>query len=135
DRRVDQDLRAAGVVVAVVVRGVLEVPLHLAGRGVERDRAVGEQIVAGAVGGIVARGGIARAPIGQVGLRIVGAGDVERAAAGLPGVDLVLPGLAARLARRRHREGLPLRVAGLRVDRREPVADAVVAARGADDDR
>ena len=66
--------------------------------------------------------------------RIVRAGDVERAAAGLPGVVLVLPGLAAGLAGRRDREGLPLHVAGLRIERHDPVAYALVAAGGADDD-
>ena len=107
DLAVDDDLRAAGIVVAVVVGGVLEVPRHLAGRGIDGDGALGEQIVARTVGGIVARGRIAGAPIGEIGLRIVGAGDVERAAAGAPGFGLVLPGLAAGLARRRHHEGLP----------------------------
>src|ERR1700723_3621567 len=112
DLAVDDDLRAAGVVIAVVVRAVLEVPLHLAGGGVERDRAFGEQIVAGPVGGIVARRRIAGAPIGEIGLRIVGAGDVEGAASRAPSLGLVLPGLAARLAGRRHHEGLPLWLAG-----------------------
>ncbi len=119
----------------VVVRGVLEVPLHLAGGGIEGDGAFGEQIVARPVGGIVARRRIAGAPIGEVALRIVGAGDVERAAAGAPGVGLVLPGLAAGLARRRDHERLPLRVAGLGIDAGEPVAYAVVAAGRADEDR
>ena len=113
---------------------MLEVPRHLAGRGVERDRAVGEEVVARPIGGIVARRGVARSPIGQVGRRIVGAGDVERAAAGLPGVGLVLPGLAAGLARRRDRERLPFELAGLGVERGDPAAHAVVAAGAADDD-
>src|SRR5262249_13267638 len=132
---VDDDLRARRVVVAVVVGGVLEVPRYLAGRGIESDRAVGEEIVAGTVGGIVARRWIAGAPIGQVGRGIVGAGDVECTAAGLPGIGLVLPGLAAGLARRRDRERLPLQVAALRVERGDPAAHAVVATGAADNDR
>src|SRR5262249_46858331 len=117
---VDDDLRAAGVVVAVVVGGMLGVPADLAGGGVGRDRTVGEEIGDGPIGGIVARRWIAGAPIGQVGGGIIGAGDVKRAAAGLPGIGLVLPGLAAGLARRRHRESLPLHVAGLRIERSDP---------------
>src|SRR5262245_16143640 len=135
DLAVDDDLRAGGVVVAVVVGGVLEEPLHLAGRGIEGDRAVGEQIVARPVRGIVARRRVAGAPIGEVVLRIVGAGHVERAAAGLPGVLLVLPGLAAGLAGRRNDERLPLLLAGFGVEAGKPVAHAIVAAGGADHDR
>src|SRR5256714_1902401 len=131
---VDDDLRARRIVVAVVVLGVLEVPLHLAGLGIEGDRRVGEQVVAGTIGGVVARRRIAGAPVREVARRIVGAGDVERAAAGAPRLGLVLPGLAAGLARRRNDEGLPLHVAGLRIERGEPVAHAIVAARGADQD-
>src|SRR5262245_49170578 len=134
DLAVDDDLRAGGVVVAVVVGGVLEEPLHLAGRRVESDRAVGEQVVARPVRGIVARRRVASAPIGEVGLRIVGAGHVERAAAGLPGVLLVLPGLAAGLAGGGDDEGLPLLLAGLGIEAGKPVAHAIVAAGGADHD-
>src|SRR5207237_5779239 len=114
--------------------GVLEVPLHLAGLGIEGDRRVGEQVIARSIGGVVARRRIAGAPIGEVGRRVVGAGDVKRAAAGAPGLGLVLPGLAAGLARCRNDEGLPLHVAGLGIERGEPVAHAVVAGRGADQD-
>src|SRR5262249_56758472 len=78
---------------------------------------------------------VASAPIGDVVLRIIGAGHVERAAAGLPGVLLVLPGLAAGLAGGGDHERLPLLLAGLGIEASEPVADAVVAARGADHDR
>src|SRR5262245_14721307 len=87
------------------------------------------------MGGIVARRRVPRAPIGEVGLRIVGAGHVERAAAGLPGVLLVLPGLAARLAGGGDDEGLPLLLASLGIEACEPVAHPVVAAGGADHDR
>src|SRR4029077_15584935 len=43
DLAVDDDLRAGGIVVAIVVGGVLEEPLHLASRSIEGDRAVGEE--------------------------------------------------------------------------------------------
>ncbi len=84
---------------------------------------------------VVARRRVAGAPISQVALRIVGAGHIDRAAAGLPGVVLVLPGLAARLAGGGDHEGLPLLLAGLGIEPGEPVAHAVVAAGGADHDR
>src|SRR5262245_26309179 len=131
---VNQDVGTGLVVVAVVVRGVLVPPRNFAGRRVEGDRARGVEIVAGAVAGVIARHRIPRAPDGEIGGRVVGAGDVERAAAGLPGVVLVQPGFAAGLARRRNREGLPPHVAGLRIERRHPVAHALIAAGGADDE-
>src|SRR5262249_22474611 len=92
------------------------------------------EVVAGPIGRVVFRRGIAGAPIGDVGVGIVGAGDIERAAAGPPGVVLVLPGLVAGLAGAGDRERLPFDVAGLRIERRDPVAHAAVAAGGADDD-
>ncbi len=131
---VDEDMGAGLVVVAVVVRRVLEVPFELAGGGIDGEQAVGVEIVAGAIGGVVAGHRIARAPIGDVGRRVIGASDVERATPGLPGVALVLPGLAAGLARRGHGEGLPAQLAGLGVEPCDPVAQATVAAGGADDD-
>src|SRR6266478_3560120 len=83
---------------------------------------------------IIHRHRIAGAPDGLVRLRIVGAGDPEGAAAGPPGVVLVLPGLAAGLARRRDRIGAPQPLAARGVESRDPIAHAVVAACSADDD-
>src|SRR5262245_60269462 len=131
---VDKDVGAGLVIIAVVVRRVLVPPGDLAARRVEGDRARRVEIVAGAALRIIARHRIAGAPIGQIALRIVGAGDIERAAAGLPGVVLVLPGLVPGLARCRDRMGLPQHVAGLGIERGDPVAHAAIAARGADDD-
>src|SRR5262249_48896317 len=56
-------------------------------------------------------------------------------AAGPPSVDLVLPGLAAGLPGGRDHERLPLLFAGLGIKSGEPGTHAIVAARGADDDR
>src|SRR5262249_1163585 len=55
------------------------------------------------------------------------AGLPQAAAAGLPGVGLVLPGLAALLARLRHRVPAPQLCAGLDVERRDPAARRAVA--------
>ncbi len=65
---------------------------------------------------------------------IVRPGHPHRAAADLPGVVLVLPGLAAGLARRRDDVFAPFELAGRRVERGDPVAHAAVAAGRADDD-
>src|SRR5262249_58979008 len=59
--------------------------------------------------------------------RVVGAGLPQPAAAALPGVGLVLPGLAAGVARLRHDVPAPELVAGLDVERGEPAARAGVA--------
>src|SRR5262249_34855924 len=80
------------------------------------------------------RHGIARTPVGKVGGRVVGAGAVEGAAASEIGVVVVLPALVAGLTGPRDRIGLPLDVAGLRVERGDPVAQAAVATGTADDD-
>src|SRR5580704_2219491 len=78
----------------------LEVPVHLAGIGIPRDRAVGEEVVAGPIGRVIHRDGVAGAPDRLIGGCVVGAGDPHGAAARLPGIVLVLPSLAAKLARR-----------------------------------
>src|SRR5262249_14136297 len=59
--------------------------------------------------------------------RIVGSGLPQAAAAGLPGVVLVLPGLAARLTRLRDRIPAPQLVAGAGVEPGEPAAGPGVA--------
>ena len=112
----------------------LEVPVHLAGVGIVGDRAVGVEVVARPVGRVEHRHRVAGAPDRLVGLRIIGPGDPHGAAAGLPGVVLVLPGLAAGLAGRRHRVMAPQHLAGRGVEPGHPVAHAVVATGGADDD-
>src|SRR5262249_48321182 len=94
---VDADL----VVIPRVVRRVLEVPDQLAGVDVERNDRVGVEIVAGAGLGIVLRHWISGPPDREPGRRIVGTGLPQAATTRLPGVVLVLPGLAARLARLR----------------------------------
>src|SRR5262245_57813312 len=121
DLGVDQDVSAGLVVVHVVVRRILVPPQDLAVRRAQRGPAGGEQTVAGTIGRIVGGNWIARAPIGEIGDRIVGTGAVEGAAAGQVGVMAVLPGLAARLTRRRDGIGLPADLASLWVERGDPV--------------
>ena len=69
-----------------------------------------------------------------IGRGIVASGHPYGAAAGLPGIVLVLPGLAARLARRRDRVFEPKLRSSCGIKRSDPVANAAVAARRADDD-
>src|SRR6266478_8589556 len=106
---------------------VLEMALDLARRGVDRHGRRGIQIVARP---LVAhpRPAIAGAPERKISFRIIGAGDPHRSAAGLPLVTLG-PSLAARLAGRRHRVGLPRRLPGFSVERRDKAAYAKLAAR------
>src|SRR5262245_10885652 len=124
DHTIDEDVRAGLVVIPMVAGRVLEVPVHLAGVGIPRDHAVGVEIVAGAIGGIEHRYRVAGAPDHLVGLHVVGAGDPHGAAAGLPGVVLVLPGLAAGLAWRRDHVFAPDDLAGRAVERGDEVAHA-----------
>ena len=107
DLGVDQHMRAGFVVVAIIVRRVLKIPFHFAGCHIKTNRARRIQIVAGAACGIVAGHRITGAPDGQIGLRIVRAGDVERATARFPGFVFIFPGFAAGLARRGNRVSLP----------------------------
>src|SRR5262249_849334 len=77
---------------------------------------------------------VAGAPDHLVARHVVGAGHPHGATAGLPGVVLVLPRFAARLARRRDDVVLPNHLAGGGVERGDEVAHALIAAGGADDD-
>src|SRR5215475_16124836 len=98
------------------------VPAQLAGIDVERHRRVGVEIVPRAGLRVIIRDRIAGAPDGETCRRIVGAGLPDAAAAGLPGVVLVLPGLAAGIARFRDRIPAPYFIAGPRIEGREPAA-------------
>src|SRR5262249_25388853 len=131
---VDQDVGAGRIVVPHVARRVLVVPVHLAGVGGPRDQAVGVEVITRAIIGIEHRDRIAGAPQHLIGSGVVGTGDPHGAAAGLPGVVLVLPGLAARLAGSRDDVLAPHHLAGRAVKRGDEIAHAAVAAGGADDD-
>src|SRR5262249_59312031 len=96
--------------------------------------AVGVEVVAGPIGGVEHRHRIAGAPDHLVTGDVVGAGHPHGAAAGLPGVVLVLPGFAARLARCRHHVFAPQQLAGRGIERGDEVAHAAVATGGTDDD-
>src|SRR5205085_9983353 len=69
-----------------------------------------------------------------VGGGIIGAGHPDGTAAGLPSVVVPLPGLAARLARRRYGELSPDQLAGRGIESADPVADTLIAVRRSDHD-
>src|SRR6516165_4480643 len=96
---------------------ILEMTFDFAGRGIKGDGRRREQIIAWPL--IThPRPAIAGAPESEVRFRIVAAGYPHRAAAGLPLVA-VGPGLAARLAGGRDGVGLPDRLSGLGIERRD----------------
>ena len=92
-RQVDEHGNLHGVVVVIVVRRELEVPLELARVGVERDDAVGVQIVAGTLRRVPVGAGIADAPIREIERRVVRAREPHRRAAVLPRVAAIRPRL------------------------------------------
>ena len=140
---VRQDRNLHRVVVVRVVRRELEVPAQLPGVGVERHHRAGVEVVARPLGPVVVGTRVAGAPVDQVQLRVVRARQPGRGAAVHPGLRVAvglrvrrarLPGLVTRLARSRNRVEAPDLLAGLGVERRDEPADALIAARGADDD-
>jgi len=112
----------------MLVRRLLEEPHDLAGVGVERDGARGEQVVARTELGIEAREGVAGAVEHQVRGRVIGRGLPHAATADAPRVVLVLPGFGAGLTRRRHGEGAPGKLAGVDVPGADPAAGAELSA-------
>ena len=88
---------------------------------------IGIEVVAEAHVAVGIGRGIADAPVGEVGVGIVGARVPDRGAAGLPGI--ARPGFVARLARPGNGVEAPDFLAGLRVERGDEAADGAVAAR------
>ena len=111
---------------------ILEVTLDLPGRDVEGDHRGRVEIVARSLVPEPGRS-VARAPEGEIGLGIVGAGDPDGAAAALVMVAARRPGLAAGLARLWHGVGLPELLAGPGIDRGHEAAHTQFAARCAED--
>ena len=85
---VDQHRDLHRVVVVDVVRRELVVPSKRARVGVERDHRGGVEVVARPLRAGVIGTDIAHAPVGEIELRIVGAGQPDRSAAVLPGLGI-----------------------------------------------
>src|SRR5436309_1501663 len=97
------------------MRGELVVPTDLAGVDVERDDAVGVEVVARAYLTVEVGGRVAGARVVQVRVGIERPGDPVVRAAALPGLAVGRPGLGARLTRLGHGVGAPQMLAGLQV--------------------
>ena len=131
DREIGEHRHLVRVPVVRVVRRVLEVPLQRAGVRIERDERIGVEVGAGPALAVPVGVRVAGAPVKKVQRGIVGAGEPRRRAAALP--DVALPGVAARLARRRNRVEAPEALAGLRIVGVDEAAVRELAAGDADD--
>ena len=125
ERRVGQHRDLRRIPVVDVVRRELEVPLQLAGVGVEGHHRVGVEVVALPHRAVVVRAGVAGAPVQEVQLRVVGAGHPGRRPAGAPGV--AGPGAVVGMVRPRRGVKAPLARAALDVVGVDHAADAVLA--------
>src|SRR4029077_4761663 len=114
-----------------IMRRVLVIALDLAGVGIESERRVGVEVVAGPVVGDPAAG-IPPTPVGRVRGRIIAPGNPGRSAASF--VGLAFPGVGTRLVWRRHGVGFPDSFSGERVESVYGAPNAKLAARVAGDD-
>ena len=113
---VDQDPLERLVHVVAVAGDVLEVPLHLAGGGVEgQGRVAVERVAVGAAGVARPRLGLGRPVEDEAGRGVVAAGN-PRVAAGAEQQRQVAPGVAAALAGAGDGRGPPEHLAGAGVD-------------------
>src|SRR4051794_39018051 len=134
DIHVVDHLRADLVIIIFVVRRILEIPDDLAGIGIDGEGRVGVEIVPWPVLGIKHRCRLPRAPIHQVRRWIISSDIPERAAARLPSVVVVSPGLMAWLPWSGDRVGSPESLPGFGVDRHQPTAPANVGTRPGNED-
>ena len=112
-----------------VVGRELEVPLELAAGAVDGHGRVRVEVVAEPHVAVPVRSRVAGAPVDDVEVGVVGAGDPARRSAGAPRV--AGPGLVVRMVGAGNRPGPPDLVARRRVVRIDEAADAVLAARDA----
>src|SRR5262249_12001247 len=128
DHGVEQHHRARRVVVPDVVVDLLEVPDVFAGLRLQRDHRRAEQIVALAHRAVVVGSAVARREVNEPELWIEGGRVPDRGASAHRVVRAGWPRVAAEFAGSRQRVPAPPDLAGLGVERREPTADAELAA-------
>src|SRR6202044_1163737 len=128
DGCIEQDDRARGVEVPDIVVNLLEVPGVFACLDLQRDHRGAIQIVALTHRTIVVRAAIADREIEETELRIDRRRIPDRRATAHGMIGAGRPGLAAFLARSGQGEPAPLDLAGFGVERRQPAADAELAA-------
>ena len=129
---VEQDRDLGRVPVVGVVRRELIVPLELSGIGIDGEHGAGVKIVAGAEIAVVVRPRIARSPIDEIQIRVIGAVVPGGGPAGLP--RIAGPGSEAGLAGLRDGVEAPEMLAGGRVVGVEESGNAVLAASHSDDE-
>src|ERR1700751_501314 len=112
------------------MRSELEVPFQFSGVRIERNDAIGVEIVARAYGAIEIRRRIAGAPVQRVQIRIVGPGHPSRAATALIGFPW--PAFRAGSARPRKRPESPLFLSSPGGVSGQEAAHTVIATRCAD---
>src|SRR5215831_16712269 len=91
DVAVDEDVGPNFVVVPHVAWRILKIPVHIAAFGTQGNDTVGIKIVARPIFGVILRRWVPGSPEGLIGIGIIGPGDPNGAAAGLPSVVGVLP--------------------------------------------
>ena len=113
------------------MRRELKVPLQFSGVRIERQHAIGIQIVAGTNAAVEVRARVAGGPVQRVGFRVVRARHPRGAAA----VQVQIPGPAfgAGFSRSRNSPETPRQFSRGRVIRRHKATHAVVSARGTND--
>ena len=89
-------------------------PFQFSGVGVERDEAIGVQVIAGADRAVKIRRRIARAPVENVEFRVVRPGHPSGATSAL--IHASRPALRTRFSRRRDGPKLPGQFSGLRIE-------------------
>ncbi len=132
ERRVDEHRNLDCIPVVHIVRRELEIPLQLAGIGIERNHAFGIEVVTFPYFAIEIGRGIADSPVNKIQFRVVAAGQPCVAAAGLPRVSG--PCFASRLARLWDRVPSPQPLAGFRIIGIQKTVQAMIAGRDAHDD-
>ena len=130
--RVHQHGGLGGIPIPQIVRGELVMPLELAGFAVERQDAVGIQIIAGARIAVVLLARIAGGPVDGIELGVVAAGEPRGSAA--VGDLRALPRFRARVAALGHHLEAPHLFARRLFERHHLSVRAVLAAAHARDD-
>ncbi len=130
---IDQDWDLGRVPIMLVVLGELEVPVQLAGVGVEREQGIGVEVVAGASFAAIRRRGISGGPENLIRGGIVGPRIPCRCATDLP--RIAFPGVVAGLSGTGNGVETPFALAGIGVVGIDESADAILSAGNADDDQ
>src|SRR2546422_10251680 len=130
---IDEDDVLRRIPIVAVVRCELEMPLPLAGIGVQRDHGVREEIVAGSADGAVdLRSWISDRPIQSVKAGIIRSGQPHRTGAGFPTVPC--PGVVAEFTRSGNRVPAPDALTARRIVRVHKTTRAALASAYAGND-